>query len=186
MSKILIGIDAGFVSTGISVFEVGKGGCKFLEAKCIKTEKSSKKRGLRVADDDSERIRVIVAGIDEIYSKYASSNDIFIAVEIPTGGAQGARANRTMGIITGAIVAFITLRNVPVEYITPNEVKLAVTGRRNASKEEIMNKIRLMLDNHKENLPKSKAEFEHIADSVGVVLHVRKNSQMYKMFVNKG
>lgn len=182
--KLLVGIDAGFVATGISIFDVTKG-CIFVTANCIRTEKSLKKRSIRVADDDSERVKNIIIGLDEMIKKYnKNGNKFFVAVELPTGGAQGARPNRTMGIITGAIVAFTTLRNLPVEWVTPAEVKVAVSGNKSASKDEIMDKIRRMLSNYSDELPKAKKHFEHIADSVGVVLHTRKHSQMYKFFIN--
>lgn len=181
--KILFGIDAGFVATGVSVFDVTGGGCKFIEAFCIRTEKSVKKKAIRVADDDCERVRIIVSTLDEMLSQWIETNQVFMAVEIPTGGAQGARANRTMGIITGAMVALSVLRWVPVEWVTPTEVKIAVTGKKSACKDEIMDKIRKVLSAYSTKLPKSKAEFEHIADSVGVILHIRKNSTMYKLFI---
>ena len=183
--KYVIGIDAGFVATGVSVFSVVKNGAlTFHSCRTFVSEKSEKKKQIRVADDDSDRITKTILNLDEFLSEIGvDDNQMYCVIELPTGGAQGARANRTMGIITGAIVTYVTLKKLPVEYVSPNDVKIAVTGKKTASKDEIMDKIRKVLVKYE--LPKTKSEFEHIADSVGAILHVRKYSQLYKIFVNK-
>lgn len=182
--KKVVGIDAGFVHTGISIFNVINGKLQFHSCKSIGTEKAGKKKQVRVADDDSDRVMKLIIDLDKFLTDNGvDANDVYCVIELPTGGAQGARANRTMGIITGAIVTFVTLKNIPVEYVSPNDVKIAVTGKKTASKDEIMDRIRKMLSKY--SLPKTKTEFEHIADSIGAILHVRKYSQLYKVFVNK-
>ena len=181
--KHLIGIDAGFVSTGLSSFEVGEGKFKFKGCMTISTSKSDKKKQVRVADDDADRIKVITLGIKDFIETYANDGDIMVAVELPTGGSQGSRANRLMGIVTGAVVAILTMLDIPVEYITPNDVKIAVTGKKTATKDEIMDRIRLVLAQYKSLLPKTKGEFEHIADSIGVCIHIKRHSSLFRVFV---
>ena len=183
--KYVIGIDAGFVHTGISVFKVlDGGGLKFHSCKTIGTEKVDKKKQVRVADDDADRMMKLVIEMDKFLSETcAGSSNVYCVIELPTGGSQGARANRTMGMITGVIVTYVTIKDIPVEYVTPNDVKIAITGKKTANKDEIMNKVRKILGKY--DLPKTKVGFEHVADSVGAVLHARKFSQIYKIFINK-
>jgi len=180
MDNYLFCIDAGFVATGISLFKVNGG--KFVFTGCMTsvTKKSDKKKQVRVADDDSERIKKIIIDIDEFIKPYEHQR-IMAAVELPTGGAQGARANRTMGMITGAMVTYLRMKGWPAEYVTPNDVKVAVTGNRKASKDKIMNLIRKKLKKYNHLLPSSKAEFEHVADSVGVALHIKRHSEMFRI-----
>ena len=136
---------------------------------------------MRVADDDSERIKIIIRGVNDFVSDYEYGK-IMVAVELPTGGAQGARPNRTMGLITGAIVTYVEMKGWPTEYVTPTDVKIAVTGNKTASKNEIMERIRNKLKRHSDKLPKTKDKFEHIADSVGIALFIKRNSEMFKVF----
>lgn len=183
--KYLFCIDAGFANTGMSLFRIkpnSMGKLEFIKCFTARTKKSDKKRSIRVADDDSERVLQIIRQVDDFIRPF-DGNKIMVAIELPTGGAQGARANRTMGLITGAMVTYLEIMDWTVEYVTPNDVKIAVTKSRKASKDEIMDEIRKMLKKHSNKLPKTKAEFEHIADSVGVALHIKKNSNLYKTFI---
>lgn len=182
--KYVIGIDAGFTHTGISVFKVINGHTKFHKCLTVKTEKTEKKKQVRVADDDAERIMKLILEMDKFLAECVEGdNKVYCVVELPSAGAQGARALRAMALITGAIVTYVTVKNIPTEYVTPNDVKIAVTGKKTASKDEIMDTMRWMLRSYSGQLPKTKEAFEHIADSVGAILHVRKYSQMYKLFV---
>lgn len=182
--KFVIGIDAGFTHTGISIFKVVNGQLRFYKCKTIKTEKSEKKKQVRVADDDAERIVKLVLEMGEFVSECVQEgNKAYTVIELPSAGAQGARALRAMALVTGALVAFLTVMDMPSEYVTANDVKIALTGKKTASKDEIMNRVRQKMNNYNHLFPKTKDEFEHVADSVGAVLHVRKYSQMYKLFV---
>lgn len=186
--KYLFAIDAGFTHTGVSVFRVDDGMFKFQYCKTFVTEKNERKTNIRVADDDAERIKIIISGLNSLVDKYLEmpvgidKNQIMVAVELPHGGAQGARANRTMGMITGAIVSFIVTKGMPAEYITPNDVKMILTGKKTASKETIMKIVRKVLIKYENLLPKTKNEFEHIADSVGVALYIKKKSELFNIF----
>ncbi len=183
--KFVIGIDAGFTHTGVSVFKVINGNLKFYKCVTIKTEKGNKKTGVRVADDDAERITKLILELAEFLSECVQEgNQSYTVIELPSAGAQGARALRAMAIITGALVSFLTLMKMPSEYVTANDVKIALTGKKTASKNEIMDRVKEKMSSHTHLFPKTKDEFEHIADSIGAVLHVRKYSQMYKLFVN--
>ena len=184
--KFVIGIDAGFTHTGVSVFKAINGKLKFYKCTTIKTEKSEKKKQVRVADDDAERITKLVLELGEFVSECVTEgNQSYTVIELPSAGAQGARALRAMSIVTGALVAFLTIKNMPSEYVTANDVKIALTGKKTASKDEIMNRVREKMSDVNHLFPKTKDEFEHIADSIGAIMHVRKYSQMYKLFVNQ-
>lgn len=185
MDKYLFCLDAGFVHTGMSLFKVNDGKFKLVNCKTSQTKKTEKKKQVRVADDDSERIKLIVKDIQEFIEPY-KQYEIMAAIELPTGGAQGARANRTMGMITGALVVYLELMEWPTEYVTPNDVKIIIAGSRKASKDTIMNTVREKLHQYQHLFPKTKNEFEHIADSIGVALYIKRHSEMFKMLISEG
>lgn len=133
---MILALDVGFVATGWSVFAPGLVACG-----CIRTERSAKKRGIRVADDDAERCGVLARGLRELL-RVGYPQVLGVVAELPTGGAQGARANRAMGMATGVVVATVEDCGVGAEWVAPDAVKQAATGRRNASKDEM---IRLAL-----------------------------------------
>lgn len=181
MNKYLFCIDAGFTHTGMSLFKVNGGKFILQSAHTVVTEKSNKKKQIRVADDDAERTKIIIKGMNDFIKDYEGGK-IMAAVELPHGGARGARALRTMGIVTGAIVTYLEMKGWPAEYVTPTDVKIAIAGNRKASKEVIMSKVRKMLNKYDNLLPKTKGEFEHVADSIGVFKYICENSVLFKIF----
>jgi len=162
-----MGIDIGFVATGWVIVRVGDYSC-VIDSGTILTEPATKKTSVRVADSDAERAGIIYR---ELYNAITLHGPHGIAMELPSGGAQGARANRAMGIATGVGGALIAATGLPCEYVTPQAVKMAMTGQRNASKEQMMHRARQL---HPDcNWPKAKKHFEHQADALGAVEAIR-------------
>lgn len=203
----VMGVDIGFANTGISLFKLNikSNGytARLIDVCLIETEKDNKKKNIRVADDTIRRITEITQGFVEFYNKHIKTGDkIVIFAEAPTGGGKSAQAVKAMGIATAIPAVLFEIMNLPVEYVSPNDVKIAVTGKRTASKQEIMEKVCNMVNgevvieqrNHKGRIKniykyivcdqKFGLNFEHIADSVGAVLHGKKKSQMFKMLLD--
>ena len=160
--KSVIAIDMGFAAVGIACFHVAENGSgKLHGAHAFKTKKNAQRRkGLRVADDDAERCRELTQWLEGMVD-YLAGRPAGAIVELPSGGAQGARANRCMGMATGVVVTFLTMRGIPTEWITPQAVKKAATGRIYAKKEE-------MIARAWQRFPLGNAmawEKEHIADA---------------------
>lgn len=123
----ILAIDIGFAATGMAVLGVHQDGhAELHDTKCLHTKPEHKKRGIYVAHDDTRRGREITRGILD----YLLINECKgIVVELPSGGAQGAKANRAMGIATGVMAALPTIIKMPVEYITPSESRKAAIGK---------------------------------------------------------
>ena len=150
----------------------------------LRTEKTQRK-GARVADDHAHRSIVLTSGLNKIIEDYEIKG---IIGELPSGGAQSAKA---MGFMMSAIsvaAAVGALWNIPMEWTTPNEVKKALAGVRNASKETMMEKAAKAFDFRRdgksfwfgdEKFPKG--EFEHIADAIGAYMALS-NDNLVKMF----
>jgi len=198
LKKHILGIDVGFAAMGLSLFAVVDYELVPVKFKVITSVKNFKKaKNIRVVDDDMERVKFMVGEFTKFYDKWLFDRNILVAMEMPTGGAQAARPNRCMGMSSALAITFFTMYEEPMELVTPQEVKLAMTGNRNASKVEMMQaagiKFKLKAGYDDRNKPKFEfndkrftlSEFEHIADSIGAVLHVQKTSELYKIFIKE-
>ena len=93
-----------------------------------------------------------------------------IFVEVPVG-SQSARAMASYGICVGVLGA-VRAEGIPLIEVTPTEVKLALTGNRNATKEDMIDHaIRYYPE---ANFPRhagkiSYAKAEHVADAIGTI-----------------
>ncbi|MFZ5815342.1 MAG: crossover junction endodeoxyribonuclease RuvC [Bacillota bacterium] len=158
----VIGLDVGFQALGIVVAQ----GRTILHATAIRTERTARKRGVRVADDDVERCRQLAAGLLEVIRRFRPAGAV---AEMPNGGAQGARANRSMGMATAVVATLLEVEGLPLEAVTPLEVKKAAAGRKDAAKEDVQEQVakRFEWGDHR---PRTKAEWEHVADAAGALL----------------
>lgn len=91
------------------------------------TDKKSQKV-VRKNSDDLDRARLLHTGMTE----FIRDVDI-VCVEIPVG-SQSARAMASYGICIGVIASI----NKPLIQVTPTEVKVAATGRKTATKAEMI------------------------------------------------
>lgn len=130
---MLISLDVGFAKTGWTVFDKGEP----IEAGVILTPKSAKK-GIRTADDSVTRASLLVTSLKAIIEKYGCQA---VIGELPSGGAQSAIAMRDMAGATCAVAGLVACMGLPCEWCTPTEVKLAATGLKSGTKEEIMQAV---------------------------------------------
>jgi len=165
MTPYILGIDPGFGAMGLAVVDVRPDWWEVRYHQAVRTKRSARKRGVRVADDDAERARQLASALDEIIRTHRPMGAV---VELPSGGARGARANRAMGIATGVVVAVLQLHGLPVEWVTPEDVK-SVTGGRHASKEAVQEAVRQLLS-WTCGWPEEPWAQEHIADAAAAVL----------------
>jgi Holliday junction resolvasome RuvABC endonuclease subunit len=167
----LLSLDVGLSGCGWVVFEDGQP----VACGTIVTEKD-KRKTVRQSNDNAHRAAVLALGIKRVASGYAVMG---IIGELPSGGAQSAKAMQHMALATGAVSATAACLGLPVEWTDPNSVKLAVCGFRSASKYGIMAAIRLKYPDFP--WPKQKGVFEHIADAVGVYMAME-SSNLVRMY----
>jgi Holliday junction resolvasome RuvABC endonuclease subunit len=191
----LIGMDIGFRATGVSHFEVwnqnGKVRLNFISGIVIVTAKDKDKKNARVSDTDVQACKHIVKALDD----YMETNQIkrqksFCACEFPTGGARGARANRTMGMATGLLIGYLESQKIfIIETVTPKEVKIAATENSKASKNEVIKAImkKRAIYKHRKYINKiiHKNLMEHFCDSIGAAIHVVKHSDLFKLHMER-
>lgn len=94
-----------------------------------------------------------------------------VVAEIPMG-SQNSRAANLGGAIMGIVASVCWVRGVPLVWVAPNDIKQVVARKELVSKDRIMEWVR---ENYPYcNYPKTKKEFEHIADSVLVYIFCEK------------
>lgn len=166
----ILSLDVGFSSTGYVVWEDNKP----IACGVIKTETTTKK-STRVADDNASRSMEMANALNGIIKRYQVKG---IVGELPSGGAQSARAIAHMALATGIVSSVAAVTGVPCEWCTPIENKKRLAGSKSASKVDMMNAAIDKCGGTKrssgrgvyyklvdEEFPAS--SFEHIADAVG-------------------
>lgn len=160
---MILGLDVAFRNVGWVLvdphtFDVTGGGC-------ISTEKSDKKRGIRVADDDVRCCMEIASALAQLID----NNKVkVVVIEVPSGGAKGARALRAMSLVTGVIAAVCELRRVAAVWVTPGDSKKFNTGIRDAGKDVVAASVRVKFPMLSEFLT-GKGRDEHICDAAAAV-----------------
>jgi len=176
----LLALDPSFCHTGYVVVELGGAASQDLPVAhgVIKTERSAAKRGVRAADDNVERIRLMLRELLRLVQEYGVR---MIVAELPTSGGQSARAVAAMAIAQAVCASLVEATGLPAEWVTPMENKKNLAGARNAGKDEMQAAaLGVFPGLHEEYLHKSgphsgktRAEFEHVADAVGAYAAVR-------------
>ena len=196
---MLLCLDPGFSNYGCSVIN-SEG--EVIDMGTIQTKKATKKL-LRVADDDVQRIIHITTKLSDVIRRYGIKG---ILAELPPSNSQSAAGAKGLGIAVALSVSLFTELELPVEWATPTEVKEAMTGKKNASKEDMMlaackrygwktsrkriyskktkKLIRTDTTYHPLNRKLGKGIFGHIADSLGAY-EALKHTNTAQMLLNK-
>lgn len=197
MKKYLVGVDVGFRASGLTIFDFSSGKLKIVDSLLIQTQKNSKKKNVRVSDEDVECIKKITSDIDSFFNKHNLKKSIcLVGAEYPHGGAIVSRAARTMAMATAVFATYFQLNGITVECVSPGDVKMAISNSATATKKHQMLVVAKFLNakvekkytkrsvNYKFTLKGKvyRKNFEHIADSVGAAIHVVKYSDLFKTY----
>ncbi len=193
--KYLIGIDVGFAKMGISAFLVGSDGLlEFLDARYIETIKATKASKTRVDSDNIRRVQELTS---QILDFIGPLQGVFVAAEFPTAGSQNASAAYAFGLGTGMLASLLYCHQFPFEHVTPDEVKITATGRRQKvdkidveiGMEKIMCREGILFNGaslctYLNVHFNAKDKREHIADSVASAWWAYKNSNNFRVFIS--
>lgn len=196
---MLLACDPGFNNYGCSILDQYG---TVIDAGTIQTSKAKKKL-LRTSDDDVQRITYITERLSDIINHYDIKG---VLAELPPSGGQNSAAVKGLAMAVALSTALFTACNLPVEWATPEEVKRAMTGKKNASKEDMMlaacklhawditekpiyskkTKKVQRVDKIYHPLGKTmgKNRFEHIADSLGA-FEALKHTNTARMFLRR-
>lgn len=166
MSTILC-VDAGYANAGLVVMAHADGGWAPIEMRCVQTEASSKKRGLRQADDHARRIAEVVREIKDLILKHRIRA---MVAEMPNTGGQNATAVRSMGYATAMLVTIVEAFDIAAEWYTPNDTRAAAGVSRSTVGRDTVKKV--VMDAMGAKYPILVQQFptlemrEHVADAL--------------------
>jgi Holliday junction resolvasome RuvABC endonuclease subunit len=196
---MVLSVDPGLSNYGYAVWNAYG---ELVKVGILQTKKT-KKKITRVSDDYASRIASLTLQLNQIITDNAIKA---VLGELPILGGQNASAVRDMAVSVAISMSVFTMLNLPIEWCTPTEVKVALAGHNNSTKKEMMvaackkhswkittkpiyakktGKLqRLDIIYHPMGIAMGANKFEHIADAVGVA-HALKNGNIVKMYLNK-
>lgn len=172
----ILGIDPGFASVGVAVVALGDTPANDCPIKLdvIRTKKADTKRKVRASDDNLGRAKEIAAELQKILTLYPASLICAETMSYPRNAAAAAK----MAICWGVLAAIAQQRHIPITQASPQEVKKALCGRKDASKEEVQDALQTMFpamltgkDNLCARIPASVQE--HPYDALAAVIACR-------------
>lgn len=168
---MLLSLDVAFANTGWCLIDRGR------IKKCgVITTSKSKSKTTRVSEDRAWRASVLALSLAHIISENRVQG---VIGELPHGGAQSYTAGLMMGMAVASVSSVCAVMNIPTEWTNPSDVKKAVTGRGNATKEEMMRAVSELFPDAP--FPKSVGKFEHIADAAAAYVAL-KPGNLVKLF----
>lgn len=178
---LVIGIDPGLAHFGCCVVNIGRTEADdvLLKVGVCTTEKTSKKQDVRSADDMFRRSAELANWLVDFTDEFSQPTLVCMeSISYPRNSVSSAGIGMSFGIVAAYVQRF----GVPVAATTPQELKMYVSGRKSASKEEVQSALSKRFPNLLELLsPIKRAEHEHAADAVGAVVACY-GSQVMKMF----
>ena len=164
MGFLVLGIDPGTHYMGYGLIRVDSGACKAIDHGFFRTDKRL---------SFPHRLRQIYEAVSDLLEKF---NPDAVAVE-EVYVSQNAKSTLRLGHARGVILLAAVEREIPVAEYAPREVKQAVSGRGNASKDQVQWMMARMLDLSMDGLQ------EDAADGLAVALchGLRNESQSAKI-----
>ncbi|NTW70061.1 MAG: crossover junction endodeoxyribonuclease RuvC [Chlorobiaceae bacterium] len=121
---VVLGIDPGSLITGYGVIQEESGVLKVLSCGVIR---------MRAANSHAERIGQIYRELDAVITAFTPARAVLETIFLN----RNVQSALKLGQVRGAIIALAMNRNLALHEYAPREVKLAVTGRGSASKEQV-------------------------------------------------
>jgi len=167
VSVFVLGIDPGFASVGICAASIEPDRILVESVAVVRTAPSGKKRHIRAADDNLERARTIAKEIARWVDDWSPVAICAESMSFPRSSSSAAK----MAMCWGTIASIAEAHRLPVLQATPQEIKLAVAGRKTASKEEVQAGVEGHLSSFAakglEEIPRSQRE--HVYDAIAAV-----------------
>jgi len=130
MTRIL-GIDPGSRLTGFGIIEVQAGRIHCLSTGCIRTQ----------GEDLAPRLKAIFEGLTQLVGEFQPTEvaieNIFVY--------RNADSALKLGQARGAALSAISVQDIPVHEYTPSQIKKAIVGKGNASKQQVQHMVTALL-----------------------------------------
>lgn len=129
---VVLGIDPGSLSTGYGVVAEERGRYRMLDCGALR---------LSPRKSHPERIGEIFASLDALIGRFRPER---LSIETAFVG-RNVQSALKLGQVRGAVIALGASRGLTLQEYAPSEVKLALTGRGGASKEQVAGMVASML-----------------------------------------
>ncbi len=133
LDKVIMGIDPGTNILGYGVIAVGQNGPRYVTMGTV---------DMRKEKDPFRKLDMIFTATGQVMDIYCPD---YVAIESPFYG-KNVQVVLKLGRAQGAAITAALHRGIPVEEYAPRKVKIAITGVGSASKEQVCNMIRKILD----------------------------------------
>jgi crossover junction endodeoxyribonuclease RuvC len=129
----VLGVDPGFASLGYALLRLGTQTETLVAAGVVRTQASDKKRKVLAADDNARRCREIARDLVALFDEHTPLVICAESMSFPRNAATAAK----MAMTWGALITIGHTRGAPIVQASPQEVKLALTRTKSASKEQV-------------------------------------------------
>lgn len=127
----ILGIDPGSRLTGFGLIEVEGNHSICISTGCIRT----------AGDNLASRLKHIYEGISQLVDEFQPAE---VAVE-NIFMYRNADSALKLGQARGAALSAVAVKNLPVHEYTPTQIKKAIVGKGNASKDQVQHMVKAML-----------------------------------------
>ena len=152
---------------------------KVCDSGAIKTTPVDKKLRIRSGDDKIRRITEMNVELLRIIDKY---NPALILSELPHG-SQSAIAAVMLGYVTAILQTIAIIKDIPIEWYSEGDCKMAVCGKRSLEKNAMVDLMR------KKNATMPflgiKWRDQAVADALAVYYAAKKQSNILKLLTKK-
>lgn len=181
MKVRLLGIDPGLANLGVTVGTVCDGNVSIDDIFVFSTQKSSKKRNLLAGDDMLRRACLVSSFLDGVFDDFGPIVCMCVeSMSFPRNASSAAK----MAVVWGILSSLSTRLSVPIVQASPQEIKLAICGRRDASKKAVATAVDGLTGATVSAILRAKGinagRHEHAFDSAAALLTCR-DSQVIEM-----
>lgn len=166
----ILALDPGFRSVGFAVLAIATNDVSLVKAGVIRTESSAKKRRVLATEDNMRRAREIYLEIDELTNPRSGAYEVKALCAEAMSFPRNASAAAKVAICWGVIASIVEIQSLPLIQASPQEVKKYVTGKKDASKEEVEAAVCRLLPEASTVISLPKTLKEHAYDAVAVGL----------------
>jgi len=162
----ILGIDPGLASLGWGVVDSNGRTLSCIDYGCIKTS---------TTDSLSKRLLTIHENLQALYQQFEPT---VLAIEKLFFG-KNAKTAMLVGEARGVIILSAAKSEIPIQEYTPAEIKIALTGYGNATKEQVQEMVKHSLKLDKIPRP------NHAADALGVAITASVSNNLLMAHVSK-
>lgn len=166
---IVLGLDPGFRRFGWCIVEVSATHERLIDLGVWKTEKSGKKLGVRKSSDNHRRGQLLGRDLLALIEQHRPAVITAEAISFVRSAAVMAQIGRVWGLLDLACVE----RDLPLLEVSPQDLKHAVCGRKDASKADVQAALDARFGGRVAELLhpiRAKGDHEHPVDAVGSVV----------------